>query len=321
MNRAAVLSILLVLSALPAAASVQDDLEQLQAQYRDEQVRARRLRADARDAQAEMVALDRELATLRRDQTADDRQLSSQRQRLRDLSAREATIVAELARARDGQGRLLSALQMLSRKPPPPLLIPAGDAVDAVRATILMKAMAPELQRRAAALAARQAEVVRIRRLAVLSSERLLTTESAQGDRRAEIEDLSARRVALLAVLRADATRAERAAAALQRRPLQVARRGALCGALCGALNGARPAPHPCERCQTDIRLLDSLTARANTFINTVQFGRCVAPAQAGVQRLTSNVTGFPPTREQRVGLAEQYCGWRARPGRRSTDR
>jgi septal ring factor EnvC (AmiA/AmiB activator) len=218
MNRAAVLSILLALSALPAAASVQDDLEQLQAQYRDEQVRARRLRADARDAQAEMVALDRELATLRRDQTADDRQLSSQRQRLRDLSAREATIVAELARARDGQGRLLSALQMLSRKPPPPLLIPAGDAVDTVRATILMKAMAPELQRRAAALAARQAEVVRIRRLAVLSSERLLTTESAQGDRRAEIEDLSARRVALLAVLRADATRAERAAAALETR-------------------------------------------------------------------------------------------------------
>ncbi|MES2860115.1 MAG: peptidoglycan DD-metalloendopeptidase family protein [Pseudomonadota bacterium] len=218
MNRAAVLAVLLTVSALPAAASVQDDLQQLQTQYRDEQVRARRLRADARDAQAEMVALDRELATLRRDQTADDTQLSSQRQRLRDLSAREAAIVADLARARDGQGRLLSALQMLSRRPPPPLLIPADRAVDTVRAAILMKAMAPELQRRAAALAARQAEVVRIRRLAVLSSERLLTTESAQGDRRAEIEDLSARRVALLAVLRADASRAERAAAALETR-------------------------------------------------------------------------------------------------------
>jgi septal ring factor EnvC (AmiA/AmiB activator) len=78
--------------------------------------------------------------------------------------------------------------------------------------------MAPEMQRRAASFASRQAEVARIRRLAVLSSERLLTTESAQGDRRAEIEDLSARRAALLAVLRADAARAERAAAALQTR-------------------------------------------------------------------------------------------------------
>ncbi len=197
---------------------MQDDLQSLQTQYRDEQVRARRLRADARDAQAEIVALDRELATLRTDQTADDLQMAAQRQRLRDLSRREAEIVAELARARDGQGRLLSALQMMSREPPPPLLVPADRAVDTVRAAILMKAMAPEMQRRAATYAGRQAEVARIRRLAVLSSERLLTTESAQGDRRAEIEDLSARRTALLAVLRADAARAERAAAALETR-------------------------------------------------------------------------------------------------------
>ncbi|MBU1345660.1 MAG: peptidoglycan DD-metalloendopeptidase family protein [Alphaproteobacteria bacterium] len=218
MTRAAILFTLAALSALPATASVQDDLQQLQTQYRDEQVRARRLRADAIDAQAEMAALDRELATLRRDQTADDAQLSAQRERLRQLGRREAAIVAELAQARDGQGRLLSGLQMMSRKPPPPLLIPADRAVDTVRAAILMKAMAPELQRRAAVLSARQAEVVRIRRLAVLSSERLLTTESAQGDRRAEVETLSARRTALLAVLRADAARAERAAAALEAR-------------------------------------------------------------------------------------------------------
>ncbi|WP_298159083.1 peptidoglycan DD-metalloendopeptidase family protein [Brevundimonas sp.] len=218
MNRAAVLSLLIALAGLPAAASVQDDLEQLQTRYRDEQVRARRLRADARDAQIEITALDRELATLRTDQTADDFQLSAQRQRLRELGRREAAIVSELARARDGQGRLLSALQMMSRKPPPPLLVPADRAVDTVRAAILMKAMAPGMQRSAAAFAARQAEVARIRRLAVLSSERLLTTESAQGDRRAEIEDLSARRTALLAVLRADAARAERAAAALEAR-------------------------------------------------------------------------------------------------------
>ena len=218
MNRAAVLSLLIALSGLPAAASVQDDLQQLQTQYRDEQVRARRLRADARDAQIEITALDRELATLRTDQTADDIQLSAQRQRLRELSRREGAIVAELAQARDGQGRLLSALQMMSRRPPPPLLVPADRAVDTVRAAILMKAMAPGMQGRAATFAARQAEVARIRRLAVLSSERLLTTESAQGDRRAEIEDLSARRTALLAVLRADAARAERAAAALEAR-------------------------------------------------------------------------------------------------------
>ncbi|AQR60389.1 peptidase M23 [Brevundimonas sp. LM2] len=231
MNRPALLSLLLALSALPAAASVQDDLEQLQARYRDEVIRARRLRADAAEASVSLTALDRQLAVLRRDQTADDVQMSAQRQRLRDLSAREAAIVTELARTRDAQGRLFSALQMMSRRPPPPLLIPADQAVDTVRAAILMKTMAPALQGRAAAIGARQAEIRRIRRLAVLASERLLTSESAQGDRRAEIEDLVARRAALLAVLKADADRADRASAALEThirdlggRPASVAR-------------------------------------------------------------------------------------------------
>jgi septal ring factor EnvC (AmiA/AmiB activator) len=220
MKRAAVLILMLAVAAptATATASVQDDLRQLEAEYRDEQIRARRLRADASDARTELVALERELASLRRDQTADDALLSAQRRRLGELGQREAVIVAELAGARDNQGQLLSALQMMSRRPPPPLLVPADRAVDTVRAAILMKAMAPGLQRRAAALSARQAEVVRVRRLAVLSSERLLTTESAQGDRRAEIEDLAARRAALLVVLRADAERAERASAALETR-------------------------------------------------------------------------------------------------------
>ena len=58
-----------------------------------------------------------------------------------------------------------------------------------LRFTLLAAALAASAQ----VLAARQAEIMRIRRLAVLSSERLLTTESAQGDRRAEIEGLGAR--------------------------------------------------------------------------------------------------------------------------------
>lgn len=217
MNRAAVLALAL-LTALPASATVQDDLDQLQARYRDEQVRARRLRADAEAAQGEIRALDRELAGLRRDVAADDQELSAQRERLRALGRREAAVVAELAQARDGQMRLMSALQLMSRRPPPPLLVPADRAIDTVRAAILMKAMAPDLRRRADILVARQAEVARVRRLAVLSSERLMTTESAQGDRRAEIEQLSARRTALVAVLRADAERAEAAAEALEAR-------------------------------------------------------------------------------------------------------
>jgi len=273
MNRPVLLSLLIALSALPAAAAplagrVQEDLEQLQARYRDEVIRARRLRADAAEATVSLAALDRQLTALRRDQTADDIQMSSQRQRLRDLSRREAAIVTELARTRDAQGRLLSALQMMSRRPPPPLLIPADRAVDTVRAAILMKTMAPELKRRADGFQARQAEVARVRRLAVLASERLLTSESAQGDRRAEIEDLVARRTALLAVLKADADRADRASAALQTRIRNL---------------GGRPAD----------------VARSEDATPTMRL-------PAGRARLTAPVAGSPSTR-----FGRGSSGWR----------
>ncbi len=221
MRRLVLLGCLTALAASPAAsqrAPGAGELADLQAEYRDEQVRARRLRADAADAAAGIATLNRRLAALRRAESTDDVQMSAQRARLNELGRREATLVAALSRERGRQGRLLSALQMMSRDPPPPLLIPADKAVDTVRAAILLRAMAPEMERRAHALVAQQVEIARIRRLAVLSSERLLTTESDQGDRRAAIEDLSRRKTALVAVLRADADRAERAARALEAR-------------------------------------------------------------------------------------------------------
>ncbi|CAN5436172.1 murein hydrolase activator EnvC [soil metagenome] len=222
MRKILITTCLIALAAGPAASlRAQDsrpDMAGLQAEYRDELVRARRLRADARDAQTELATLERQLSILRQAQSADDAQLTAQRARLAELGRQEATLVATLSKDRGVQGRLLSALQMMSRRPPPPLLIPADKAVDTVRAAILMRAMAPELERRAKVLADRQAEIARIRRLAVLSSERLLTTESAQGDRRGEIETLTARKIALLAVLRADAERSERAAKVLEQR-------------------------------------------------------------------------------------------------------
>ena len=226
MKRLIPVALLVVLAAVPAVAALsqarndqnRDELKSLQAEYRDETIRARRLRADAADATAEIANLNRQLADLRRAQGADDSRMASQRARLNQLSRREAVLVTALSKERARQGRLLSALQMMSRSPPPPLLIPADKAIDTVRAAILMRAMAPELERRARLLVADQGEVARIRRLAVLSSEQLLTTESAQDERRNEMETLSTRKIALNAVLRADAQRSEQAARVLEAR-------------------------------------------------------------------------------------------------------
>jgi septal ring factor EnvC (AmiA/AmiB activator) len=249
------------LIALPVAAAApqeRGEVARLQAEFRDEQARARRLRAEADDAAAEIGTLERELGRLTAAVSADDQLIAAQRARLRELGQRESELVARLALARGRQARLLSALQMMSRKPPPPLLVPADEAVDAVRASILLRAIAPELQSRAKALADQQAELTRIRRLAALNSEQLFTTESARGDRRGEIESLSARKAALQAVLRAEAVQAERAGRALEAR--------------LNALGAAVPAPET-----------DAPTT--------------VARLPAGRSRLTAPVEGAPSTR------------------------
>ncbi|HZW15534.1 MAG TPA: peptidoglycan DD-metalloendopeptidase family protein [Brevundimonas sp.] len=222
--RKAGLALLFVLTALPVAAAPppagpgSGEIARLQAEFRDERARALRLRAEAAEADAEIARLERQLAAPGTDAAAGDGVIAAQRARLRSLSDREAALVAELSQARGRQARLLSALQMMSRRPPPPLLVPADRAIDTVRAAILMKAIAPELEARARPLAERQAGIARIRRRAALGSEALFTTESAQGDRRAQAEARVARQTRLRAVLRAEAGTAERAARMLEAR-------------------------------------------------------------------------------------------------------
>jgi len=221
--RAPVLILCLSLIALPVAAIARQtpqtgDIQRLQAEFRDERARALRLRHEADEAAREIAGLERQLNDLRAAVGQEDAAIADQRARLRELSQREAALVTRLSIERARQGRLLSALQMMSRRPPPPLLVPADKAVDTVRAAILMRAMAPTLEARARGLADRQAEIVRVRRLSALNSEKLFTTESARGDRRAEIEALTGRRTALQAVLRAEAGSAERATRVLEAR-------------------------------------------------------------------------------------------------------
>jgi len=95
-----------------------------------------------------------------------------------ELSARQARNMSQLA-------RLLSVLVRLRRDPPPALLVPPRAARDAVTAAILIKAMTPELQRRAEAYARVAADMGRQRRLAAVESEALFTRESEAAEAQA----------------------------------------------------------------------------------------------------------------------------------------
>jgi len=120
-------------------------------------------------------------------ETLDDR-----RRALQSLTAQGDALAARLGADRNALSRLLGALALFSRDPPPPLLVSPADAKDAVRAMILAKAIAPQLEARARTLSAEAAALDRIRRQAAQQSGDLFAAESAIEDRQGRLDAVAA---------------------------------------------------------------------------------------------------------------------------------
>ncbi|MBE7218595.1 MAG: peptidoglycan DD-metalloendopeptidase family protein, partial [Caulobacteraceae bacterium] len=134
--------------------------------------------------------------------------------RLADLSAQETQLQARIGRNRGELIRLLGALERWRAQPPPALLVSPQRAVDAARGALLMRAVTPELQRRATALAARARALQAVRRRAALAGAALFAAESDAADRQEAVDAVAARKMALDAAL---LTPEERAAGASAR--------------------------------------------------------------------------------------------------------
>src|SRR3954463_1620254 len=85
------------------------------------------------------------------------------RDKLERLNMRETTLTAEQGRNLNRFARLLTVLERFRRDPPPALLVSPDAAVAAARAAILVKALTPELQRRAKVYATEAREIARQR--------------------------------------------------------------------------------------------------------------------------------------------------------------
>jgi murein hydrolase activator len=109
--------------------------------------------------------------------------LAERRRELQALTAQEDALAAKLGADRNALAHLLGALEMFSRDPPPPLIVSPTDAKDAVRAMILAKAIAPQLEARAKALGAEADQLTALRRKTAQASGDLFAAESALEDR------------------------------------------------------------------------------------------------------------------------------------------
>jgi septal ring factor EnvC (AmiA/AmiB activator) len=123
---------------------------------------------------------------------AQGQSLEDRRRALESLTAQEDALGARLGADRNALSRLLGALALFSRDPPPPLLVSPADAKDAVRAMILAKAIAPQLEVRARLLTAEAAALARVRRQADEQSGDLFAAESALEDRQGRLEAVAA---------------------------------------------------------------------------------------------------------------------------------
>ncbi len=111
--------------------------------------------------------------------------------RLSALNAAEAGLKTRIGANQASLTRLLGALQTYQRHPPPALLVSPRSAKDAVNAAILMRAIAPELERRAKTFAEESRQLNALRRQILLADGDFLGAEHDVADRRAEMDALN----------------------------------------------------------------------------------------------------------------------------------
>jgi len=210
----------LVLTMLPGLASAAPPpaAQAIEAQAIDrERDRAAAL-ADADAARGEIAGLNAQLAELNRAEAGGEQAVSGKRLQLAALNAEESELKARLGGERAETARLLAALELFRRDPPPALFVNPREVKDAVRAAILIRAITPELEARAQALKAQTQALRQARRRAATASEDLFVTESTVAQQRAQIENLIDRKTALEQRAEARAKQADADIAALNAR-------------------------------------------------------------------------------------------------------
>lgn len=122
-----------------------------------------KLEAEIAGIRADRARLNQALLdTTARTQGAEGR-IAALEQRLALLQGSEAAIRRSLESRRGLIGEVLAALQRIGRRPPPAVLVRPEDILEAVRASMLLGAVVPDLRQEIAILATDLAELVRLR--------------------------------------------------------------------------------------------------------------------------------------------------------------
>jgi septal ring factor EnvC (AmiA/AmiB activator) len=180
-----------------ARAPTPQDLAKLQQELRGRELERQELQSQAEAARAQIAQLNLELAKVSLGEAQGQLSVNDKKMRLAQMSVQETELAVRVGANRNRLSHLLGALQMYSRNPPPALLVHPKDAKDAVRAAILIRAITPELEKRARRYAADVDQARKLRRDVAAGSAELFTTESALADQKSKLEQLIAEKTEL----------------------------------------------------------------------------------------------------------------------------
>jgi septal ring factor EnvC (AmiA/AmiB activator) len=138
-------------------------LKEIEARLAENTRLRRAIDAEIAAIRADRAKLNAALIDATRASQATEGRIAALEARIGQLGAQEAAIRGSLQARRGLIGDVLAALQRMGRRPPPAVLVRPEDVLEAVRASILLGAVLPELRGEVQALAADLAELVRVR--------------------------------------------------------------------------------------------------------------------------------------------------------------
>ena len=215
--------------------------------------RARELEAEA--ARLEVARLQQRLVQAGDQVRAREAEAEAARLRLEELEAEERALLARLADERADLARVLAALQRIELADPPALAVTPDDAAEAARAAGLLARIAPELDRRVAAVNARLLDLAALR-------ERLWAQADALGDAREQLALTREEVETLIEQRQAAETRLQAEADDLSRRARRIAQRASDLRELLSEIRrfaaaeprlAPRPEPAPISRDDTPV--------------------------------------------------------------------
>jgi septal ring factor EnvC (AmiA/AmiB activator) len=209
-----------IAASAPGAGSARDSpaLRAVEANEAQREQALEAAEASAEAARGEIAQLEAQLSELNTAQAGGEHVVSDKRLRLAALNVQEHELNGRLGGDQAQLARLLGALELFRRDPPPALFVKATDVRDAVRAAILIRAITPELEHRAQALRGQAQALRSLRQQIDASSADILVGERAIERRRTQIEALIAQKTTLQARANANADAARQDVEALEAR-------------------------------------------------------------------------------------------------------